>query len=451
MGDKDLENIISSIGEEELAVAQKQAQIDRLKQLILKQKNEMGEQQKLIDELQNRISNMYDLPADVEALKRMVGEMRAELNQKDSQLEMAYGTISQQEAQLKNTQMQIDGFNQHLNTYITQVGELKSKLIEQKGLIASKEREIQELEISNSRNQENLSKMEEEFAQRVQARLRQFMESEDEYKARIEKMEKDFEERTKDLRTQTLTTKDEYQSRISKMELDFRNETKSLQDEIRDLQSKNHELEMQMTKYKTEMAEIDDLKHNYESRIQNLQEEIQEVRKRNEERVIQLKEDHFKEKSDNIEKIDHLESELMDYKLKIQEYEKTASLAEKRVNELKTKQEELLSKFEQINEERSQLEAKTKEFESGNQDLIDFKSKNQGVIANFEGLLKLFEQEPLFKTFLLVKDVGEMNLEILKGALGVPTVTVRKYIDQFVKVGLFELLDNGKVKLSHPF
>ena len=53
MGEKNLENIISNIGQEELAVAQKQAQIDRLKQLILKQKKEMAEQQKIIDEFFN--------------------------------------------------------------------------------------------------------------------------------------------------------------------------------------------------------------------------------------------------------------------------------------------------------------------------------------------------------------------------------------------------------------
>ncbi|WP_457559459.1 hypothetical protein [Candidatus Harpocratesius sp.] len=451
MGDKDLENIIDSIGQEELEIAQKQAQIDRLKQLIVKQKNEMAEQQKLIDELQSRISNMYDLPADVEALKRMVGEMRAELNEKDNQLEMAYATIAQQEAQLKNTQMQIDGFNQHLNTYITQVGELKSKLIEQQGIISAKDREIQELKMANDRTQENLQKMEEEFAQRVQARLRQFMETEDEYKARIEKMERDFEERTKELRSQTLSTKDEYQARIGKMELEFRKETKQLQDEIHSLTEKNHELEMKLTKYQSEFAEIDNMKSNYETKINNLQEEIQEIKKRNEERIMQLKEEHFKEKSELLEKTDKLESDIIDYKLQFQDFEKKTSLAEKRFSDLKIKQEELLKKYEQVVSEKEKLEEKLSKYESENKDMIEFREKNLGKIQNIDGLLTLFEQEPLFKCFLLVKDVGEMNVELLKGALGLPTVTVKKYIDQFVKVGLFEDLGNGKVRLVHPF
>ncbi|MHA1795415.1 MAG: hypothetical protein DRO88_07580 [Promethearchaeia archaeon] len=451
MGDKDLENIIDSIGQEELEVAQKQAQIDRLKQLIVKQKKEMEEQQKLIEELQNRIKNMYDLPADVEALKRMVGEMRAELNEKDSQLEMAYGTIAQQEAQLKNTQMQIDGFNQHLNTYITQVGELKSKLIEQKGIISAKDREIQELKMAHSRTQENLQKMEEEFAQRVQARLRQFMETEDEYKARIEKMEREFEERTQELRNQTLTTKDEYQARIAKLELQFRNENKALQDEMRSLTEQNHDLEMKLARYQTEIAEIDDIKKNYESRIKNMQEELAEIKKLNEERISQLNDEHFKEKSGYVEKIDKLEAEILDYKMQFSELEKRATLAEKRVNDIKSKQDELLDKYEQVTREKDELEAKLNEFKEGNQSLIDFREQNLGKIQNLNGLLKLFEQEPLFKCFLLVKDVGEMNIDLLKGALGLPSITVKKYIDQFIEVGLFEDVGNGKVKLTHPF
>ncbi|MHA1519157.1 MAG: hypothetical protein ACTSRK_03145 [Promethearchaeota archaeon] len=451
MGDRDLENIISSIGQEEMQVAQKQAQIERLKQLILKQKNEMGEQQKLVDELQGRINNMYDLPADVEALKRMVGEMRAELNQKDAQMEIAYGTVAQQEGQLKNQQMQMDSFNQNLNIYITQVGELKTKLIEQKGVMAAKDREIHELQIAKNRNQDSVQNMEEEFAKRVQGRLRQFMDTEDDYKARIEKMEEDFEERMKDIRSQSTSTKDDYVARIAKMELDYRDKLKQSQDEIRELQSKVHQLEMDNSKFTSEIAEIDDIKENYDKTIAGLREETQEGKKRNEERVLQLKDEHFKEKSENIAKIDSLESELMEFKLKIQESDKTTTLAENRLKELQSKQEDLVERYENLVKVKDDLEAKYKEFRDGNQDLIDFKEENVDKVENFDGLLKLFEEETLFKTFLLVRDVGEMSLELLKGALGVPTVTTKKYVDQFVKVGLFEHLENGKVKLNHPF
>ncbi len=451
MGDRDLENIISSIGQEEMQVAQKQAQIERLKQLILKQKNEMGEQQNLINELQSRINNMFDLPADVDALKRMVGEMRAELNLKDSQVETAYGTIAQQEGQLKSSQMQVDTFNQNLNIYITQVGELKTKLIEQKGVLAAKDREIHELQITNNRNQDSVQNMEEEFAKRVQGRLRQFMNTEDDYKARIEKMEQDFEDRMKDIRSQSTSTKDDYSARIAKMELDYREKLKQSQDEIRELTSKIHQLEMDNSKFASEITEIDDIKQNYEKNLTSLRDEIQEVKNRNEDRVIQLKDEHFKEKSQNIEKIDGLESEIMEFKLKIQENEKSTTLAESRVVDIKAKHEDLMHRYEDLVKVKDDLEGKYKEFMDGNQGLIDFKEENFGKIANFDGLLKLFEQEPLFKTFLLVKDVGEMKIELLKGALGVPTVTTKKYVDQFVKVGLFEILDNGKVKLNHPF
>ena len=101
-----------------MAVAQKQAQIERLKQLVLKQKNEMQEMQRLIDELNGRIESMFDLPADVEELKKMIGDMRADINRKDNQLENAYAIAGQHEAELRNYKLQMDPLNNSLQTYI---------------------------------------------------------------------------------------------------------------------------------------------------------------------------------------------------------------------------------------------------------------------------------------------------------------------------------------------
>ncbi len=195
MGDNNLENIISGIGAEELAVAQKQAQIDRLKQLIIKQKNEMTEQEKIIKELNDRMHNMYDLPADVEELKRMVGEMRAEINDKDSQLQMAYGTVAEHEAELRNLRLQMDPLSKNLETYITQVGELKAKMAEQEGLLMLKDKDIHELKTNLNNKQENFDKMEIEFAKKVQERLKEFMETEDNYQKKLADIQEELREK----------------------------------------------------------------------------------------------------------------------------------------------------------------------------------------------------------------------------------------------------------------
>jgi len=75
----------------------------------------------------------------------MVGEMRAEINDKDSQLQMAYGTVAEHEAELRNLRLQMDPLSKNLETYITQVGELKAKMAEHEGLLMLKDKDIHEL------------------------------------------------------------------------------------------------------------------------------------------------------------------------------------------------------------------------------------------------------------------------------------------------------------------
>ena len=71
-------------------------------------------------------------------------------------------------------------------------------------------------------------------------------------------------------------------------------------------------------------------------------------------------------------------------------------------------------------------------------------------MTNINGLVLLFEQEPLFRTFNIVGQVGEVNINDLKNALGVPSVTTNKYVQQFIEADLFEMNENGKVSLKYP-
>ncbi len=379
MGDKDLENIISSIGSQEMASAQKQAQIDRLKQLIKKQKNEMEEQQKLIEELQNKVGNMFDLPADIEELKRMIGGMRADINAKDQQIEMAYGKTAELEAELKNTKIQMAPLSRNLDTYIEQVGELKAKLIEQSSIIKLKDKEITSLQMENESTSENLEKMEEEFALRVQSKLKQFMDTEDQYQERIKKMEADFEERTKQIQSEYNEKADQVQG--------------SAQNNFENLRKMNADLQ---------------------------------------------------------QKLRNLETELIDKNYLVEEAKHNVEMAEKQSSDIKKKFEEVMEKYTIMSKEHALMVEKINNYDKKNAGLIEFKQKNEGIALNMQGLLTLFEQEPLFKTYLLVKDVGVMDLKILKNTLGIPKVTVKKYIEQFIMADLFDM-EGEKISLRHPF
>ncbi|MHA1584277.1 MAG: hypothetical protein ACTSWL_03420, partial [Promethearchaeota archaeon] len=307
MGDKDLENIISSIGNEEMEFAQTQAQIDRLKQLVVKQKNEMAEQQKIINNLNGQISNMYDLPADVEELKRLIGEMRAQINEKDHQLEMAYGNIAQYEAQLKITQTQISPLNQQMETYITQVGELRTKLVEIQGLSKTKDQKIRELEVQLESKQSNFENMEEEFAKRVQNRLKDFMLTEDSYKERIAKMEAELQQ---------------------KSELN-RNSMEGTYKQISVLKSELAEKDAKITVIHQEIQDKDAQLQHEKALVTEMKKSLADLKSKNQEQAIiledsqtkieaKLREELFKEKTVLSKKIHELESQMLEKKLSAQ-------------------------------------------------------------------------------------------------------------------------------------
>ncbi len=372
MGDRDLENIISNIGNEEMAVAQKQAQIDRLKQLIIKQKNEMAELQKIIDDLNSRIHNMYDLPADVEELKRMVGEMRAEINDKNSQLQMAYGTVTEHEAELKNLRFQMDPLSRNLETYITQVGELKAKIAEHEGRMMLKEKDIHELKTDLNNKKANFDNMEIEFAKKVQERLKEFMVTEDNYQKKITEMQEELTEKS--------MTSDEARVKIK----------------------------------------------------------------------AELQEGVLKNQTEFLDKIRNLESQVLDKDIESKESKQQLENALNQVQDIKQKLDAHMEKYNQLQKDYSEIKDKFEKSDEFYADLKKFKEDNFDISKNFTRLMTLFEREPMFKAFLLVYDVGEMNVEELKNSLGVPSVTTQKYVNQFIKADLFMMTESGKVTLKYP-
>ena len=372
MGDNNLENIIGAIGAEELAVAQKQAQIDRLKQLIIKQKNEMTEQEKIIKELNDRMHHMYDLPADVEELKRMVGEMRAEINDKDSQLQMSYGTVAEHEAELRNLRLQMDPLAKNLETYITQVGELKAKMAEQEGLLMLKDKDIHELKTNLNNKQENFDKMEVEFAKKVQERLKEFMETEDNYQKKLADIQEE-------LREKSLST-----------------------DEAR-------------VKIKAE-----------------------------------LQDDTLKNQTEFMDKIRILESQVLDKDIEAKEAKQKVENSTKQLQDIKQKLDSHVEKFNKLQKDYSDIKEELDNRDEFYTEIKKFKEDNFDIANNFTRLMTLFEHDPMFKAFLLVNDVGEMNVDDLKNSLGVPSITTKKYVEQFIKADLFIMTESGKVSLKYP-
>ncbi|MFX0047260.1 MAG: hypothetical protein ACFE8G_03740, partial [Candidatus Hermodarchaeota archaeon] len=78
---KNLRDAIDSIESSEKESAVLQSKIDRLQEVIEKQKQIINGHERVIEEQKVKIKRMYDVPEDVLELKELVGTQRATLNQ----------------------------------------------------------------------------------------------------------------------------------------------------------------------------------------------------------------------------------------------------------------------------------------------------------------------------------------------------------------------------------
>ena len=164
---------------------------------------------------------------------------------------------------------------------------------------------------------------------------------------------------------------------------------------------------------------------------------------------LELKEKLFKAKGEAAKKIGELESKVLDGEIALQDYKTRTETAEKQYNDIKTRTEEMMEKFDSLNGQNETFQEMIQMKVSQIEELQEFYDRNINMVINMEGLTKLFEQEPLFKCFNLVREVGEMNIDDLKNALGIPSVTTNKYVQLFIKADLFGFADNGKITLKH--
>lgn len=438
MGDRDLENLISSIGQEEMAVAQKQAQIERLKQLVLKQKNEMQEMQRLIDELNGRIESMFDLPADVEELKKMIGDMRAEINRKDNQLENAYAIAGQHEAELRNYKLQMDPLNNSLQTYIQQSGELRAKLAEIEGKTQFKDGKIQELQTLLATKQDSIESMELEFADRVQNRLKDFMKTEDDYRTRMDEMEKAYQLRTHQVEA---SVKDSFdQIGILKTDIAERDaKIAHFSSELQDAQATLKQRQTFIFEIQKNFADVKNQLQEKEHALQNSKIHVE----------AELREEMFAQKSELIKVKSQLETKLLEKEMALKESLNKSEVAESKAQDISALFQDVSAKYAAVKKQLAQIQEETNTKGSVYIALKDFKDRNEGVAKNMEGLVQLFEEEPLFRCYLLVRDIGTMSVDELKKAVGVPSITIQKYVKKFIAVDLFEEDATGKITLKH--
>lgn len=388
MGDKDLEKIIAGIETEEKTIAQKQMEKDRLREMVEKQKKLLQEQEKIIQEQNQKISSMFDVPADVEMLKRRIGELRSEINEKDHVIEMKYGEIAQLQQELKALSPQLDSMSKNFEQTYQQIGQLRGQLAEKDAMMKFNENAVHERDVRIA-----------ELEKQVDILNSKVMESAEESK----KKEILLGEKISDLKDQTKNLS------LKQME-----EVARIKDQIiEDFRQKELQLKQQFIEEKGKM-----------------------------------KEDFLKQQASNEQRITDLEGKSVEQNLAIREKLAKAQSSTEMYDGIKHKYEEILARFDNLNNELAGMSAQVKAKQAKIDELQSFKDRNGDVVGFFEKLVPLLEKDTKYKLFLMVRDVGEMALTDMAKAIGQPSVTVKKSIQDFIQAGLLQIHEEtGKVAL----
>ena len=162
----------------------------------------------------------------------------------------------------------------------------------------------------------------------------------------------------------------------------------------------------------------------------------------------QLRTEHITEKQDLIGKISDLDTFLLDSKLVSTEATSEAKDLKSRFGEIRTRQENLISKLEDALEKKLEADEVVRKLNSDMEGLKEFKKENMKKIHYYDKLTELMEHEAQFKAFLILEKVRSMAIEDLRNALGSPIVLVKKIVQNLQDIDLVEINDVGKIVLK---
>ena len=164
--------------------------------------------------------------------------------------------------------------------------------------------------------------------------------------------------------------------------------------------------------------------------------------------IEKMRKDHFEEKKELTGKIAELDSFLMDTKLTSTEATSEAKDLKTRFQEIRDRYDELVNKVEKYRDQKRIAEEELRKTQERMDGYRKFQEENIRKITYFNKLTSLMEQEPQFKTFLIMEKVGSMTLDDLRKALGAPIVLVKKIVEKLQESDLLEIDDQGKITVK---
>jgi DNA repair exonuclease SbcCD ATPase subunit len=260
---KDLKNVIDNIESSEKESAILLSKMDRLKEMIEKQKRVMADYEAIIEEQKTKIARMYDIPEDVLELKELVGTQRAMLNQRENDIELAKGEVLAIQKELEFMTKQNIPTQRKLEEGFELMGNLKTEIAEKKSELLLKEESNKSLQIKVREIQAFADKLQDE-----QVKLLSDMDQK--WKKEIEQLRLDHIEEKKDL-VGKITDLDTFL-------LDSKLISTEATSEAKDLKSRFAEIRERQENMINKLEDALDKKREADERVRELNNEMEVLR-----------------------------------------------------------------------------------------------------------------------------------------------------------------------------
>jgi len=260
---KNLKNVIDGIESNEKETAVFQSKIDRLQEILEKQKRVIQNQENIIEEQKVKINRMYDIPEDVLELKELIGTQRALLNERESESDLAKGEVLAIEKELEFMKRQNIPTQNRLDETFETIGNLKAELAERKSELILRDGNIKSLE--------NKVKELQAFADKLQ----------DEQVKLLSDMDQKWKRELEQLRTDHIEEKKELVGKISDLDtflLDSKLVSTEATSEAKDLKSRFSEIRTRQENLINKLEDALEKKREADEAVRILNQEMEALK-----------------------------------------------------------------------------------------------------------------------------------------------------------------------------